>query len=244
MANPVLPAFKKMTQLKAALPKLRPLEFVFLFILYEAVDRESGTVGISYEELALLAGCKVRAAQNCIKALEDRECIKVLRRGLGKRRDGSDVFGGEGGKNRYLLVFERSLEKTMEPQRAHGETCSGERTVLHERVHPCVTEGVSADTHTLSLNLSLKYPAAEADDQKWLSVRKWLTKELTADVFEAWFKDVSVVGSGDGIVTLRATTKFHCLQLEAKFSGVVLRGWRTLDPNVTRVIFVHNRTSQ
>lgn len=183
----VLSAGGKMWRLRAALrdiaeeklvdgERMTFLDFLVLFYLHHSVDRESGCTQASHAECSFAIGCKVRAVERSTARLAKFGHIQIERKRIGHRRDGSQVFGASGGKNRYRLILERPSEGTVSSQderpsvetaslqeRPSVETVIKDRPQGRERPSLGTRKTVPRDGVSLSLNsLSQKISLAHA----------------------------------------------------------------------------------
>jgi hypothetical protein len=152
MGEIVLPAGTKMRVLFESLGRMSMLDFGSLFVLYHEVDRASGLTTISHDEVAAKLGCKRRAAERSLARHVAAGRIRVERKRVGARADGTPLYGGRGGKNTYQLLFERPSDGTvfksetpppqtgLKPRPARHETPSTEtqkpRLVGHDALYP------------------------------------------------------------------------------------------------------------
>ena len=121
--------------------KVTSKQFEALAVLLDSADRRTGIADMSHAELARRAGCQERAAQKATKRFEELDLADVERAKIGKRANGSPVYGGGGGTNRYHFVKKKTSDATRR-----------ERTQVRQRTSGKAKENVPVDDHTLSLD--------------------------------------------------------------------------------------------
>ncbi|HYI30323.1 MAG TPA: hypothetical protein VD863_20985, partial [Bradyrhizobium sp.] len=182
MVDIILPAGTKMRLLAAVLQSAPEVAFKVYFHLLEQADRQSGVAILSKAEIAAAIRPKPRSIRSITRAiewLETRSLILVDRKMIGHRPDGSAVFGGERGKNRYRLVFQRGTQESLTgPECRTQESFTSEGLLCPERGTPVSPVKDTRVPHTLSLDSTLKkFPsragaraAGNADAEAWSEV--------------------------------------------------------------------------
>ena len=79
--------------------------------------------------------------------------------------------------------------------------------------------------------------------EQWRRIRAQLQAELGEDTFNGWFKQIDVIGVGDGQVTLTVPTRFIGNWVRSHYADRLLELWQAEDPAISKAeIFV--RTSK
>jgi hypothetical protein len=243
MAEIILPAGTKMKMLSVALGTISLLDFAVLFVLFNEVDRATGCAEISHDRIAELVGCKRRAAERATRRLLDAKHIQIDRRQVGHRANGSNVFGGRGGKNRYRLIFERPSGETVKRKEtsSHG-TVIKDRPARHERPSGDDTKDRPAEHGTLSLNLSPKNPLRRAalarGANTWGAVKCRVSRSLGEDIFAAWFGKLVLADVSGSIVTLLAPSKFVANWIDGHYPLALQEAWQCEDRTISQVLIV------
>lgn len=230
MAKMLLPGGLKMATLAKAIGKVTPLQFQILFVLLDNADRETGLSIISHEAIAARVGCRKRAAQEATRRLDELGLAQVERRRIGQRANGSAVYGGEGGCNRYQMLAGRMQLATS----------TKGRSSKHERALEKHDESVSENADTLSLTNFPKNLPCEVKEKcdlatMWSAVKQGLAAAYGLDTAEVWYGKLQLVSIEGGVVTLKAPDKFFQRQIEANHLDRLLRGWRAEQSTIEEV---------
>lgn len=253
MSEIILPAGTKMRKLYEALSsgRISALDFTVLFVLYHEVDRASAITEISHDKIAATIGCKRRAVERSTARLAAGQApfIKIERRAIGQRSDGSTVYGGRHGRNSYRLMFKRLPDgAVISNERPSPGTVLKDRPAGHERPSPEIQKDRLPGGNTLSLDLSHKnLPCAHAGESdhgsdpfevRWQAIKERLARSerFGQAKVASWLDKLSVESVIDGKVMLLAPTRFLAHYNVTNHADIILTEWRALDESVSQVI--------
>jgi hypothetical protein len=245
MPLPLVPASTKMQHLAQARDayarkEITGLDLAILVTLYDAVDRSTGLTQISQRDLARLCGCKPRAAERSTLRLVARGMIEVDRHQIGTRRDGSRVFGGRGGGNRYRLAPHRPSDPTVSTHDVDVAK-DGHRDRPRNDQRPSNEERktVPPDSGLYTPTESQKNPPCDDETMAWSITKRALSEMLGPtgpEIIKSWFEAVTVIDVGDEIIRMSVPSMFSKHWIETNFENALLEAWRRTRPGINRVV--------
>jgi biotin operon repressor len=219
--------------------RLSPTAFRVGCVIGSHFSRHRGNAFISQERIAQILDISKRTVWSAITELEVRGYLIVQRRELGHRvSDGRRVCGGKGVANTYLPAFDREQVVATTAGAKLAERCDhvwADLALRSQKAAPMVASDCEPTLVTSPLEKNSFTTTTSSESNLDAPLRE-LRHSLGEKHFDAWFREVVVVGIDAECLFLWVPTDFTARWIDQKFSSQILACWQKQDARVQRVI--------